>query len=255
METSFWNLEFKSLYCDCVEEPANLLQVTCAHSIKTELIVYVRLSREHKMCDTQFLSFWTHSLFGEKKNSCAKKAIIQGSIWWLCTPFFINSVPSKKNYFCCYNQKSNIGEKTVKLGLKGQSLSIPDAHAVGKVGLPWFWHVVEAFMSQNVNSFPPNCWKIIQGLEGWTFRDGSFQSKQDNKLAEGWDSLVRSPPISPQAPACSMKRRFILLLSFPFQEESKSSWGQCGHQRLDEVSLSKETGSDPRRLGSLTGRQ
>lgn len=120
METSFWNLEFKSLYCDCVEEPANLLQVTCAHSIKTELIVYVRLSREHKMCDTQFLSFWTHSLFGEKKNSCAKKAIIQGSIWWLCTPFFINSVPSKKNYFCCYNQKSNIGEKTVKLGLKGQ---------------------------------------------------------------------------------------------------------------------------------------
>ena len=34
--------------------------------------------------------------------------------------FFINSVPSKKNYFCCYNQKSNIEEKTVKLGLKGQ---------------------------------------------------------------------------------------------------------------------------------------
>ena len=73
MEARFWNSEFKSQYCDYVKEPANLLQVTCAHSIKTELTVYVRLSREHKMCDTHFLSFWTHSLFGEKKIHLQKK--------------------------------------------------------------------------------------------------------------------------------------------------------------------------------------
>lgn len=74
--------------------------------------------------DSQFI-------WGEK-NSPAKKAIIQGSIWWLCTPIFINSVPSKKNYFCCYNQKSNIEEKIVKLGLKGQLYFIKQRNEGGQ---------------------------------------------------------------------------------------------------------------------------
>ena len=72
MEARFWNSEFKSQYCDYVEEPANLLQVTFAHSIKTELTVYVRLSREHKMCDTISVFLDSQFIWGEK-NSPAKK--------------------------------------------------------------------------------------------------------------------------------------------------------------------------------------
>ena len=72
MEARFWNSEFKSQYCDDVEEPANLLQVTFAHSIKTELTVYERLSREHKMCDTISVFLDSQFIWGEK-NSPAKK--------------------------------------------------------------------------------------------------------------------------------------------------------------------------------------
>lgn len=72
MEASFWNSEFKSQNCDYVEEPANVLQVPFARSIKTELTVCVRLSREHKMCDTISVFLDSQFIWGEK-NSPAKK--------------------------------------------------------------------------------------------------------------------------------------------------------------------------------------
>lgn len=72
MEISFWNSEFKSQYCETVEEPLNLLHVAFAHSVNTELIVYARLTREHKICETNFYLLLTHSFLGEIKFTCKK---------------------------------------------------------------------------------------------------------------------------------------------------------------------------------------